>query len=170
MSVWNYAYAKLVWAEAAIDYLDRFAAPFACANADAVVHREDKDFAVADFASGAGTTTLDNRTDRALHEMVIHRNHQLHLAKQVSHRDFVAAVDFRLPLLPTKALAIHDGQADDFDLGQRSFDVFELSRLNDGDDKFHTGYRVQDAGPLVLKYLASNIAYLAHLDAPAWAD
>ena len=42
-----------------------------------------------------------------------------------------------LPLLPAEALAIHDRQPHDLDLGQGLFDVFELARLDDGDDEFH---------------------------------
>src|SRR5581483_6262792 len=61
---------------------------------------------------------------------------QLHLAQQVDG-DLVAAINLRVPLLPAEALHVHHGQAEHLHLGERGFDRFEPSGLDDGDDQFH---------------------------------
>ena len=51
--------------------------------------------------------------------------------------DFPTAVDLGLALLPTKSLDVHDCESNYFDLGKGCFDVFELARLNNGNDELH---------------------------------
>ena len=106
--------------------LDRFAAAFAGADADAVVQRQDEDLAVADFAALAGAAAFDDGVDRGLDEFFVDGDLQLHLAEQVDG-ELVAAIDLGVPFLPAEALHVHHRQAKDFDLGQRRLHGF--SRL-----------------------------------------
>jgi hypothetical protein len=46
----------------------------------------------------------------------------------------VAAVDFRLALLPAESLAIHDGQTKDFDFRERRLHRLQFAWLDDSDD------------------------------------
>src|SRR5947207_2368594 len=83
--------------------------PLAGADANAVVHRQYKHFAVADCPFLAGATPFDNRFDRRLDEVVVHGNLKLHLAQQID-LVLVAAIHLRLTFLPSKTLAIEHGQ------------------------------------------------------------
>ncbi len=128
--------------------LDCLGAAFASADADAVVEREDEDFAVADFAGVASAAATDDGVDRGLDEVFVHRNLKLDFAEQIDG-DFMPAINLGLPLLPTKALYIHDRQTNHFDVLQGSFYVFELTGLNNREDEFHaegSGVMSQDSG------------------------
>ncbi len=63
--------------------LDRCRPTLTSADADALIHREDKDLPVSDFSLGARTASLENGVDRRLDEFVIHGNLQLHLSQEV---------------------------------------------------------------------------------------
>ena len=117
--------------------LNRFAAAFAGADADAIVERQDEDFAVADLARRAGAAALDDRVDRRLDEVLVHRDHELHLAQQIDRELAPLIEHLGLALLPAEALAIHDREPHDLDFGQGLLDVLQLARLDDGDDQFH---------------------------------
>src|SRR5450432_804117 len=94
---------------------NRFRAPFARPDADAIFEWQHEDLAVADLACRAAAPALDNGVDRRLDEMIVHRDLQLHFAKQI-HSDFVTAIDFGLALLAAKTLHVHDREPHDFDL------------------------------------------------------
>jgi hypothetical protein len=68
--------------------------------------------------------------------VIVHRNLKLHLAQEID-RDFPAAEDFGLALLPAEPLHVHDGEAHDLDFGEGGFDVFQLTGLDYGDDELH---------------------------------
>jgi hypothetical protein len=117
-------------------HLDRFRAPLARADADAVFERQYKDLAVADFARAAGPAPFNDRVDRRLDEMVVDRNHQLHLPQQID-RDLMAAINLSLPLLPAEALHVHDRQPNDFDFRKGRLHVFKLAGLDNRNDELH---------------------------------
>ena len=103
--------------------LDRFGATFAGTNTDAIVHRQDKDFSIANLTLFAATAAFDDRVDRGLDEFVVHGDLQLDLAEQVDG-DLVATISVTLALLSSKSLAVHDGEAKDLDLRQSLLDGF----------------------------------------------
>ncbi len=113
--------------------LDRFAAAFAGADADAVVHRQNKNFAVANFA---GMAPFENRVDGRFDEFFVDGNLQLNFSQQI-HAEFVTAVDAGLTFLTSKSLAIHHGQAKHLDFGQGFFNGFKPTRLDNGDNQLH---------------------------------
>lgn len=118
------------------DALNRFFATLARADADAVVHRQHKDLAIADLPLVAAAAALDDRVDRGFDEVIVDGDLQLHLAKQIDFV-FVTPIELGLALLSAEALAIEHGQAKDFDFGERGLHGLELAGLNNGDDEFH---------------------------------
>ncbi len=96
--------------------LDGFGTAFAGTDADAIVHREDENFAISDLAFFAGFGSGYDGVDGWFDEVIIDRDLQLDFAEQVD-RDFVAAIGTDLPLLSTEALAVEDRQAEHFDFG-----------------------------------------------------
>src|SRR5262245_65997105 len=80
---------------------------FARADANRVLDRGDKDLAVADLAGAGGAHDgLNGLVDGAF------RYHHLDLdLGQKTHRVFGAAVDFRMPLLPSITLEFGYGHA-----------------------------------------------------------
>lgn len=100
--------------------LNCFATAFAGADANAIIHRKDENLSIANFTGLSGSATFQDRVNRGLNERLIDRDLELNLAKQI-HAEFMPTVDARLPLLATKALAIHDGQPKNLDLRQRFF-------------------------------------------------
>lgn len=113
--------------------LDRFAAAFSGADADAVVHRQYKDLAVANFA---GMASFENRVDGGFDELFVYRDLQLDFPQQI-HTEFVSSIDSGLAFLPSKPLAIHHGQTKHLDFGQGFFDGFKPTRLDNGDNQLH---------------------------------
>src|SRR5579884_890640 len=122
----------------ALSFLDCLRSAFAGADADAVFQRQNEDFAIADTPFGTGASGLHDGVDSRLDKVFIDGNLQLHLTQQV-HRQFVASVHFGMPLLPAKALHVHDSEAENLDLVEGFLDGFQLRRLDDGEDEFH-GY------------------------------
>src|SRR5262249_37421905 len=110
---------------------NRFGSALAGADADAVLQRQNEDFAVADAALGSGAARLHDGVDCRLHEVLVDGNLQLHLAQQVQGQ-LVASVDLRVAFLPAEALHVHDGQAENLNLVEGFLDRFELRRLDDG--------------------------------------
>src|SRR5579884_1499488 len=125
--------------------LDGLGAALAGADADAVLQRQDEDFAVADAALGAGAPGLHDGVDGRLDEVLVDGDLELHLAQQVDGQ-LVAAVDLGMALLATEALDVDDGQAEDLDLVKGLLDGLELGRLDNGQDQFHEGARTGDRG------------------------
>lgn len=122
--------------------LDRFASAFARADADAVVHREDKNLAVADLPFFAAPAAFNDGADRLLDEIVVDGDLQLHFPQEV-HFVFVAAIQFGLPLLPPETLAIEHRQAEHLDFREGGFYLFQFAGLNDSDDQFHGDWQAQ---------------------------
>jgi hypothetical protein len=149
--------------------LDRFFATLAGADADAVVHRQDKDLAVADLALVAAAAPFDDRVDRGFDEVIVHGDLQLHLAEQI-HFVLVTAIELGLPLLPTKALAIEDGEAKDLDFGEGSFYFLELAGLNDGDDEFHKVARSVSEGARFGNRVLRVVVHENSIDGDTLAD
>lgn len=116
--------------------LDGFSAAFSRANADAIVHRKNEDFAIANFAVFTAAAAFQNGIDGGLHEFFVHADLQLHFAKQA---DAVVAASHGsgLASLSAKPLAIHDRQAVHLHAGQCLFDGIQFGRLDDCDDQFH---------------------------------
>ena len=130
--------------------LDRFATRFAGANADAVVHGQDKDLAIADLTRLSAASPLEDRVNGRPDERFIDRNLQLDLPQQI-HAELVSPVNASLAFLPSEALTIHNGQPEDFDLGQSFLDGFQLARLDDGDDQLHVSTSLWNEGTNNLK-------------------
>jgi hypothetical protein len=74
--------------------------------------------------------------DHPVGQVVRHRHLDLQFRQEV-HRVLGAAVDFRVPLLPSEALHFRDGEALDPELGQRLAYLVELERLDHGHDQLH---------------------------------
>src|SRR5262249_30196418 len=87
---------------------DRFRSALAGADADAVLQRQDEDFAVADAPLRPSAAGLHDGVDGWLDEILVDGDLQLHLAQQV-HRQLVAVVDFGVALLSAEALYVYDG-------------------------------------------------------------
>src|SRR6476660_6467351 len=75
--------------------LNRFAAAFAGANADAIIQWQHKDFSVADFARRARAAPFDDGVNRGLDKILVHGNLQLYFAEQV-HANLVTTVQLRM--------------------------------------------------------------------------
>src|SRR5262245_23086572 len=125
--------------------LDRLRAAFAGADADAILQRQNENLAVADASLRPGAARFHNRVDGRLDEILVDGALQLHLVQEV-HRQFMASVNFRVPLLPPEAAAIDHGEAKDLDLVERFLDGFDLGRLNDGEEEFHGAASVRGSG------------------------
>jgi hypothetical protein len=117
-------------------FLNGFSAAFAGADSDAVFEGENEDFSVADFAGGSGASALNDGVDSGFEKGLVDGDHQLDLSEEVDG-DFMAAIGFGLPSLSAESLDVHDGEAEDLDIGQRLFDGFEAMGLDDGDNEFH---------------------------------
>ena len=53
-------------------------------------------------------------------------------------------IDFGVPLLSAETLHVHDGQAENFHLGQGRLDGFEPSGLDNRDNELHAAYLVME--------------------------
>src|SRR5262249_7395410 len=118
-------------------YLDCLRSAFAGADADAVLQRQNEDFAVADAALRSGASCLHDGVDGRLDEVFVDGDLQLHFAQQI-HCQLVAAIHFGMALLPTETLHVHDREAEDLDFVEGFLDGFQLRRLDNGEDEFHT--------------------------------
>src|SRR6185295_4579406 len=87
--------------------LDRVRPALAGADADGFLDVEDEDLAVADPPGGGG---LADRFDRALDQVVVEHDFELHLGQEVDDV-FGAAIELGMALLPTEALGLGDGDA-----------------------------------------------------------
>ncbi len=119
--------------------LNRIGSAFAGADSDAFFEWENEDFAIADLARFSGAAAFEDGVYRGFDEVVVDGDLELNFTKQVGF-EFWAAEGLDLAALTPEALAIEDGEAEDFDLGERLFDGFEAIGLNDGDDEFHGSY------------------------------
>lgn len=117
-------------------WLDCFRAALAGSNSNAIVHRQNKDFAVADLAFLARFRGIDDCVHGRFDEVIVDGNLQLNLSQQIN-RDLVSAVSSDLAFLSTKSLAIQNREAKHFYFRQRLLDRFQTARLNDRDNKFH---------------------------------
>lgn len=115
---------------------DRLAAPLARADPNAILHRQHEDFPVANFATWAGPTALEDGIDRWLDKRFVDGDLELDLAEQID-TELVSAIGPGLTFLAAKTLAIHDGQTKDLNFGEGFLDRFQLAGLNDRDDEFH---------------------------------
>ena len=130
--------------------LNRLRPAFAGSDSDAVVHRKNKNLAVADLASIARATSFDNRVERRFDEIVVDRNLQLHFSQQVDG-ELSASIDLGLALLAAEALDVHNREPHDFDFGEGRLDVFQLTGLDNGDDELHRGVGRKSLGVSVWK-------------------
>src|SRR2546421_6584605 len=87
--------------------LNCFRPALAGADAQAVFERQDEDLAVADAPLRPSAAGHHDGVDRRLDEVLIHRNLKLNLAQQVD-REFAAAVDLGVSLLPAETLHVDD--------------------------------------------------------------
>src|SRR5438105_3316311 len=81
---------------------NRVAAAFAGADADAVVERQDEDFAVADLASVAGAGSVHDGLDGRFDECFVDGNFELQLREE-PNLNLGAAVNFRVAALSPAA-------------------------------------------------------------------
>jgi hypothetical protein len=84
----------------------------------------------------ARPAAADDRLDRRLDELVVHRDLELHLADEV-HGNLVAPVGLRMAPLAAEALHVEHREAKDLDLGERLLHALELAGLDDRDDELH---------------------------------
>src|SRR5438105_2559006 len=77
---------------------DGFATSFAGADANAIVERQDEDFAVADLAGLGGAGGVDDGLDGRLDERFVDGNFQLELGQE-ANLELGAAVDFGIAAL-----------------------------------------------------------------------
>lgn len=94
------------WLDQRSGGLNRFAAGFSGANADAVIHRQDKDLSVADLTGLARAAAFDDGVDRWLDELFIDCDLKLKLAQKID-AEFVTSVWTSLSALAGESLAIH---------------------------------------------------------------
>jgi hypothetical protein len=93
--------------------LDCVRAAFTGPDADAIVHGKHKDLTISNLTFVASAGRLHNRLNGWLNEVFVDRDLELNFSEQID-RGFLATIDAQLPFLPSKALAIHDRQAKDF--------------------------------------------------------
>jgi Ser/Thr protein kinase RdoA (MazF antagonist) len=103
---------------------------------DRFIHRQDKDFAVADRALAAGSAKLQQALDRAIDKVVVNGDLEFHFAEQIGGV-FVAAIGFGLAPLPRKSHGIANGEAGHPDPFERLLHQIELGGLDDSDDELH---------------------------------
>ena len=134
-------------ATVARELLNRLGAAFAGADANTFIHGQHEDLAVADLALFSRPTTLHDRRDRRLHEVVVDRDLKLHLAEQI-YTDLMTTVGLGMTPLPPKALHIEHGQSKHLNVRERLLHAFQFARLYDRNDKFHgTAFPVERNQP-----------------------
>src|SRR4051812_43578374 len=74
-------------------------------DADAILHRQDENLAIADLAVGAAPARLDDRVDGRLDEILVHGDLELDLPEQVDGH-LMPPIDLGIPLLPPEALHV----------------------------------------------------------------
>jgi Ser/Thr protein kinase RdoA (MazF antagonist) len=116
--------------------LDRTRPAGTVAHLNRFFHRQDEYLSIADRAFAAGAAKLKQAIHRALDEIVVHGDFQLHLAQQIGGV-FVAAVGFGLTPLSRKAHGVANGETAHPDPFERLLHQFELGGLDDSDDKLH---------------------------------
>lgn len=104
--------------------LNGVAAAFAGTDADAIIHGQDEDFAIAELALFATASASEDGVNRGLHELFVDADLQLDLSQQI---DPVVTPSHtaRLSALTAEPLAIHHRQPMDFDSSQGLFDGVE---------------------------------------------
>ena len=127
-------------------------AALAGADADAFVHREDEDLAVADVA-GAGA--FDDGLDRLLDEVVVHADGEAHLLVQ-RHLLGGAAVHVDVAALLPAPERVGDGHLVDLAGEERLLDGVQPFGLDVGDDEFHGSVVRGFAGLQVRKFAGSK--------------
>jgi hypothetical protein len=149
--------------------LDRFATPLACPDADTIIHREDKNLAVADFTLRSGTTAFHDRFNRGFDKCIVDGNFKPDFSQKI-HGQIVTAIRFGMPLLSTESLHVHQRESKYFNLCEGCFDRFKTIGLNDGDDQFHAEISASEPGTgrekpvlpiLALESLADKTSKLA---------
>src|SRR5215211_527803 len=121
------------------DRSDGIQSGFAGADADRFFDVGDENLAVAD---PPGLGSPPDRLNGFVEQIIAENNLDLHLGQEI-HDVLGSAVEFRMTLLPAKALGFGDGNALQTDLLQSFFHLVELERLDDGLDFFHRAMRSQ---------------------------
>ena len=114
-------------------HLNRLVTAFSSSDSNAIIHRQDKYFPVANFTFPPRSASRHNRIYSWLNEFFVHCDLQLYLPEQVD-AELMPPVHPRLPSLAAKPLAIHNSQTKHLNLGQGLFDGFQLTWLYDSDD------------------------------------
>src|SRR5262249_38100972 len=113
--------------------LDSVQPGFAGPDADRFLDIGNEDFAVAD-ATCLGSSA--DGVDRLLHQIVADHDLDFDLGQEVDDV-FRTAIQFRVALLPSKALGLGDGDALQSDFLKRLLHLVEFERLDDGLDLLH---------------------------------
>src|SRR4051812_9446228 len=112
---------------------DRVGSGLAGADADRLLDARYKNLAITD---AAGLGRLADRLDRAVDEIVVEHDLELHLRQEIDHV-LGPAIELGVALLPAEAFRLDHGDALQPDLLQRLFDLVELERFDDGFDLLH---------------------------------
>jgi hypothetical protein len=103
---------------------------------DGFLHRQDKNFAIADCAFRTRAAKLQEAFDGAVDKVVVHRDFQFHFAEEIGSV-LVAAVRFRLAPLARKAHRVTNGETGDANPFESLLHKVKFGRLNNRDDEFH---------------------------------
>jgi hypothetical protein len=109
---------------------------FSGADANAIVHGQYKDFAVANLTLLSRLGGGQNGVDRWLNKVVVDSDLQLNFTQQVKRR-IGHSLRRNLPALPPETLTINDCQTENLNFGQSQFNGFKSVRLDDSDNQLH---------------------------------
>jgi len=119
--------------ECKVPRLERVRVDFAGPDAQRMINRGDKDFAVADLPS-LGRAAMASMTGSAWGSSTAISDSDL---RQQIHRVFGAAIDLGVALLAAVAFGFDNSHALQADAPERFAHVVELEWLDDGDDQLH---------------------------------
>jgi len=134
---------------------------------NAILERQDEDLSVTDFPLGSAARATDDRVDRGFDKLIVDRDLETDLAKQV-HLVLVSAINLGVTFLAPEALDVTHCKPEDFDLAQRLLDRLEPCGLNsikitlDGDKATHDQMRPLRGGQGTFDKIVENIRRVAH--------
>lgn len=117
---------------------DRALVGFAGADADDIIERHGKDFAVANAAGRTGAGAVDDGFGGVFNKGVANCDFQLELWQQPL-LNFLGPVHLRHVTLAVEASDFADGREIDITLGKRDADVLKCLRTDDGKGELVSG-------------------------------
>ena len=106
---------------------------FAGTDPDALIHRQNEDFTIADVA---GPSAGDDTVDRRLDILIVDRDGNPYRAEQIDFADGTA-VGGNVPFLLAASQSVADRHLEDVPLVQLLLDRIQSFRLDVGNDQFH---------------------------------